>query len=285
MADGSYTGSDVVLVGFMSNIPDSQWNEMVRQVQQAGVTESEARELMNTLVMPIIFTESAQIGTIINVASVILMAVAVVMVVVAIILARSRNNTGQYTVYQDTPKRYSYPSESGYRPPNGVYGQGTVQGGSGNRDGNGYRPPNGIYGQGAVQSGGQYINPEQSAEPFDPGAIKQPNYDAFFAPKGKSNAPQMQSPVMVSKESVTPPPVAPVQSDTITPPVITDTMLSLEPPTLSAPPAADYMEDIPLELPSEEMLRDALGDTPLDMDLSEYMEADFLSPESHENEH
>ncbi|MDR0986341.1 MAG: hypothetical protein LBL98_01425 [Ruminococcus sp.] len=140
-------------------------------------------------------------------------------------------------------KRYSEPP-NGYIPPQSVSPNGFVPPNSG-----GYIPP-----PGSVPPGG-YVPVDETA--FDPTKIKQPDYNDFFNEKKPSK------PETPAKKPDTISDLYDVEMEAVSIPVL---------------PSAKPEDNDFLELPSAEEINSSLGDDPIsDMNLDEYMSADFLS--------
>ncbi|MDR0974757.1 MAG: hypothetical protein LBL80_03585 [Ruminococcus sp.] len=349
----------VTMKGYLSDIPESNKEQLISGFVAGGISRSEAEQFYNDNIIPEMFVESKAVAGIVNTFGYILMGITGVMVIISVILTIRRFKQPRDTAYSggynpqsrynspggySSPNGYTPPSSGGYRPPSSGGGYRPANSG-------GYAPPSGNTPQGSSPLGSSppsarrpYVHPgEQPVEPltdefgnpFDPSKLKQPNYNDFFDTKKSKNTAAPAAETKKANEAISDfydmemdaievpefksqktaaPSDSDFMDDFITPPDISslddrsldsykpdDTLFSF-PKTaetvLEVPENAEIddlsysktkteaFSDFEIAAPNADEIRASLGeaklgeDTISDMDLSEYMSADFLNPDT-----
>jgi hypothetical protein len=279
----------VTVKGYFSDIPESNKEQLISGFITGGLSRSEAEEFYKDNILPAMFVESTTVEGITKALGFVLIGATAIMVIITVLLTIRRfKNPGVsdrgftqpgYIPQGGSPNGYRPPNSGGYAPP---------------KTGNGSYVPPGGYAPPRTGSGGYRPASEQSepltdefGNPFDPTKIKQPDYDDFFGDKKPKTAAtkttaETKKPDAITgfneveMEAVSVPvlPNAAVSSgadyfdDFITPPDVS----SLEDQSLDSYKPADTDFSFPkTDVPATE------HDPISDMDLNEYLSADYLS--------
>ncbi|MDR0903506.1 MAG: hypothetical protein LBM59_02625 [Ruminococcus sp.] len=264
--------ASVTLTGYFSDIPESNKEQLISGFVTGGLSRPDAEQFYKDNIVPAMFVESSAVKGIMWIGGYILIGITAVLVIITVLISIRR--------YKKPDVSYSQPA-GGYIPPQSSSPNGYRPPSSGGYVPGGYKPPtpnSGGYVPPAAANTPRrpYVHPgeeppltDEYGNPFDPTKIKQPDYADFFGDKKPKPT-----------ATATPRPPEKKKPDKIDD-FYTVEMEALPLPNLPAAPVSDgdNYSDF-LELPSSDEINATLNDNDgivSEMDLNEYMSADYLS--------